>query len=290
MAKIIITGAKGQLGQSLLDEAVHFPEHTLVGYDIAELDIFDVDAVYQMAQKQKTDVVVNCAAYTAVEKAENNPSSACLINAKAVEGLVKVCSILNLFLVHLSTDYVFDGTSALPYKECEIPRPLSIYGASKLEGERFVLHYGRGMVVRTSWLFAPKGQNFVTTILRHGVEKDKIEVVDDQTGSPTYAPHLAYALLKMVGRITTSQTPEQLMGLYHLSNGGSCSWYEFAKKIKEISGFRASIVPVQTSSYPSAVKRPAYSVLNCSKVARTFGVTLPEWRVGISDFFHAQKP
>ena len=284
MAKILITGAKGQLGQSLLEAASRFPCHSLVGYDIEGLDILDVDAVYREAKSQRAEALINCAAYTAVERAEREPDEAYFLNAKAVEGITETCRKLNLLLVHLSTDYVFDGKSFEPYKESDPPHPLSVYGASKLAGEAFVLKYGRGVVVRTSWLYSPYGDNFVASILRLSAKRDVIEVVDDQTGSPTYAPHLAEALLNMAGQLLAGPTPDSLMGLYHLSGSGACSRFELAQKIKETSGFEARIAPIPTSAYPSVAQRPACSVLHCEKVARVFGITLPSWQEGVGEY------
>jgi len=289
MTKILITGSKGQLGQALMGVAMRFPECAIVGYDVDKLDVLDVDAVYGGAKSQGAEVMINCAAYTAVDKAEVEADEAYLLNAKAVEGLTKVCGQLNMLMIHLSTDFVFDGLASAPYTERDQPRPLSVYGASKLAGEAFVLKYGRGVVVRTSWLYALHGHNFMSSILRLGAERDVIEVVNDQIGSPTYAPHLAEALLQMVGQIGRSQEPDSLMGLYHFSNSGSCARFEFAQKIKEVARFKARIEPVPSWTYPTAAPRPAYSALNCEKVARNFGFRLRLWEEGLNDYFNEMR-
>jgi dTDP-4-dehydrorhamnose reductase len=186
---------------------------------------------------------------------------------------------------HLSTDYVFDGRATAPYKEDDKPCPMSVYGASKLAGEAYALSYERGVVVRTSWLYSPYGHNFVATMLRLGAEREEIRVVNDQTGSPTYSPHLADALLQIVGQIEATQVPKSLMGLYHFSNSGQCTWFDFAQKIKEHAPFGARIVPVPTWEYPTPVSRPTFSVLNTQKIRETFGITPPPWEAGIKTYF-----
>ncbi|MCL2728172.1 MAG: dTDP-4-dehydrorhamnose reductase [Bacteroidales bacterium] len=292
MAKIIITGSKGQLGQCLLDAAIRFPVHNFLSYDIDQLDICDTQAVYQTAMETGATAIINCAAYTAVDQAEQEREQAWAINAKAVKGLAEVCDRLNMLLIHISTDFVFDGVSSTPYTEDDLPNPLSEYGASKLAGEQFALSYKRGVVVRTSWLYAPVGHNFMSTILRLGVQKDEIKVVCDQTGSPTYGPHLAEALLRMVTQIEASQMPDSLMGLYHYANRGSCSRFAFAQKIKEVSEFRATILPVASSEYPALAKRPAYSVLDTKKISAFFGIVPPCWADAIRPYmlFVNHKP
>ena len=285
MAKVLITGAKGQLGQCLMDAASCFPVHRVVGCDIDQVDICEPDTVYRVAKADNVKVVINCAAFTNVDKAEENPDIACETNEKGVQRLTDVCDQLGALLVHLSTDYVFDGMASLPYRENDKPHPISVYGASKLAGERYVLSYGRGVVVRTSWLYSPYGHNFVATILRLGAVRQEIEVVNDQTGSPTYAPHLAEAILQMVEKIECSTAPESLMGLYHFSNRGQCTRFEFAQKIKEQALFGARIVPIPTSAYPTPARRPAYSVLDTQKITETFAIVPPVWEDGLNSFF-----
>ena len=285
MAKILITGAYGQLGQSLLHAASRFPNHRLIGFDMDWLDIVDIDAVHDAAKAFGIQMVVNCAAYTNVDKAESEPDLVYAVNEKAVMGLSTVCERLGMTLIHLSTDYVFDGKATTPYREEEKPWPLSVYGASKLSGESFVLSYRRGVVVRTSWLYSPYGNNFVSTILRLSGELEEIKVVNDQTGSPTYAPHLADALLQMASQIEASGTPEALMGLYHYANSGACTRFALAQKIKEYAPFRAQIVPVLSSAFPTPAHRPAYSVLETKKITQTFGIVPPPWEDGLKTCF-----
>ncbi|MCL2728369.1 MAG: dTDP-4-dehydrorhamnose reductase [Bacteroidales bacterium] len=284
MAKIIVTGSKGQLGQCLLDAATRFPHHHLMGYDIDQLDISDTQAVFQTAKERRATAIINCAAYTAVDKAEQEQGQAWAINSEAVKGLAEVCDRLGILLIHISTDFVFDGTIFEPYTEKDIPNPLSEYGASKLSGERFALSCRRCIVVRTSWLYAPNGHNFMSSIVKLGNQKEEIRVVNDQIGSPTYGPHLADALLQMVTQVEVSRLPDELMGLYHYANNGSCSRYEFAQKMKELSGFGARIVPVVSSEYPTLAKRPAYSVLDTKKITACFGIVPPYWADAIRPY------
>ncbi|MCL2502408.1 MAG: dTDP-4-dehydrorhamnose reductase [Bacteroidales bacterium] len=285
MAKILITGSKGQLGQCLLDMALRFPIHDLFGYDVDRLDILDAQAVYQTAKETGATVLINCAAYTAVDKAEQEHGKAYAVNTYAVKGLAEVCGQLDMLLVHISTDYVFDGASSMPYTEEDMPNPLSVYGASKLAGERFVLSYQRGIALRTSWLYTIGGHNFMSSMLRLGSQEEEIRVVNDQISAPTYGPHLAEALLQMITQIEAAGISAAPMGLYHFSGSDSCSRFTFAQKIKELSGFKATILPIASSEYPTWAKRPAYSVLDTQKISTTFGLVPPPWREGLKDYF-----
>lgn len=285
MAKILITGAKGQLGEALLNEAPHWSMHAVFGYDVDRLNILDLEAVYRTAKEVNATVLLNCAAYTAVDKAEEEQERAWAVNAEAVRGLAEVCGRLGMLLVHISTDYVFNGASTVPYTEEDIPHPLSAYGASKLTGEEFALSYQRGVVVRTSWLYTPTGRNFISSILRLGAEEEELRVVCDQTSVPTYGPHLAAALLRMIGQIEEAGWPNSLMGLYHFCNGGSCSRFAFAQKIKELSRFKAAVLPVASSEYPALAQRPLYSVLHTQKITTSFGIIPLPWEEGLKDYF-----
>ena len=285
MAKILITGAKGQLGQCLSDAAMRQGRHKIFGYDIDRLNILDREAVFSITQAVGAEVLLNCAAYTAVDQAEKEPGQAWAVNADSVIGLAEVCDRLGILLVHISTDYVFDGTSSIPYTEENAPHPLSVYGASKLAGESFALACRRGIVVRTSWLYARTGHNFISSILRLGAEHKEIRVVNDQISAPTYGPHLAEALLQMITLIETSCMADSLMGLYHFSDTGSCSRFAFAQKIKEYARFKAMILPVSSSDYPALAKRPAYSVLNSKKMTTAFDIVPPFWENGLKYYF-----
>ncbi|MDR2585221.1 MAG: dTDP-4-dehydrorhamnose reductase [Prevotellaceae bacterium] len=286
MARIVITGAKGQLGRSLMDAASRFSVHELYGYDIDQLDITDTQVLHQMAKETGATVLINCAAYTAVDQAEQEEEKAMAINRDAVTGLVEVCSQLKINLIHISTDYVFDGEAKTPYREEDRPNPLSVYGASKWAGERVALSYRKGVVVRTSWLYTVTGNNFISAILRLGVEKEELRVVTDQISTPTYGPHLAQALLTMVEQIEASKTPDSLMGLYHFANRGFCSRFKFAKKIKEYSGFKADIKPISSLDYPTPAQRPTWSVLDTNKIKTTFGIVPNDWEDGLQDYFN----
>ena len=285
MSKILITGAKGQLGRSLLDAISHFPTHQVIGFDINELDILDMKAVYDKAKAFGAEVLINCAAYTNVDKAEEDSDIAYAVNDKAVGGLTMVCNRLGMVLIHLSTDYVFDGKATKPYKEEDIARPLSVYGASKLGGEQHVLSYRRGLVVRTSWLYSSSGNNFLSAILRLSGEQEVIKVVNDQTGTPTCARHLAEVLLQIAREIEISYAPESLMGLYHFANSGSCTWFAFAQKIKEVAQLHTRMVPIPSSEYPTPAKRPPYSVLDTQRITKIFGIVPPHWEDGLKTYF-----
>ena len=284
MAKILITGAKGQLGQCLLDAASLFPNHHVVGYDINKLDICEPDAAYKTAKRAQAEVVINCAAYTDVDRAEQESDRAYALNRWGVRELVKACDRLGMVFIHLSTDYVFDGLTSTPYTEEDKPNPLSVYGASKFAGEAYALSYERGIVVRTSWLYAPHGANFLSSVLRLGTEQKELLVVNDQIGSPTFAPHLADALLRMAGEIERTEAHSSLMGLYHFSNQGACSRFDFVQKVKEYAPLEAEIVPVSSSFYPTPARRPAFSALHTKKIEETFGIVPPQWDEGIKSF------
>lgn len=274
MANILVTGANGQLGSEL--RKIGFTALDEVFYtDADELDITCYEAVLEYIQKREIDTIVNCAAYTAVERAEDEPEKAALINAEAVSHLAKAAFREDCLLVHLSTDYVFDGTARLPYTEKSNPNPQSVYGRTKLAGERsLAASHCLSIIIRTAWLYSGFGNNFVKTMLRLGKEKGEVNVVADQTGNPTYAEDLAKAIVRIVG---DEQVAEKT-GIYHFSNEGECSWYEFAQEIMRQSGIDCRVNPLTTEEYPTRAKRPAYSVLDKTKIRKEFGLDIPEWK------------
>ena len=281
MANILISGSYGQLGQALLAAATEFPAQHIWGYDLDQMDVCQIETVKEKLQKHRADVLINCAAYTAVDAAEEHTAAAQALNTQAVGALAELCHNAGLLFVHISTDYVFDGQSHQPYVEDDAPKPLSVYGASKRAGEVLALAYPRSLVIRTSWLYAPGGKNFVNTMLRLGHERPSIEVVHDQVGVPTYAPDLARAILQIIeheGKILEAAR----CGLYHYCNQGQCSWYEFACKIKEYAGFPADVHPIPSADYPVAAARPSYSVLSTKKIQKAFGLQIPPWEDGLS--------
>lgn len=274
---ILVTGANGQLGNHLREVAQGAAD-SYIFTDVAELDITNYDAILQMVQEHKVDVIVNCAAYTNVDKAEDDTEFANLLNNTAVGHLAKVSGEQNVTLIHISTDYVFDGEAHKPYTEDQATHPVGIYGVTKLAGEQSVLTSGcRHIIIRTSWLYSQWGVNFVKTMQRLTAERDSLSVVFDQVGSPTYAGDLAEAIEHI---ISSDQLDKQ--GLYHFSNEGVCSWFDFAKEICAQSHNECDILPIHSSEFASRVARPHYSVLDKTLFKNTFGVKIPYWRDSLS--------
>jgi dTDP-4-dehydrorhamnose reductase len=276
MKKVLITGANGQLGTELIKAAPVFPAFTFKSIDIDSLDLTDQDAVKRHFHQNRYDFLINCAAYTAVDKAESEQEKAFLINAGVPGNLQEICTENHCRMIHLSTDYVFDGQACIPYVETDITSPQSFYAKSKLEGELEVLKNPENIVIRTSWLYAAKGANFLNTMLRLGKEKESLNVVFDQIGTPTSAEDLAYAILSICDQIDSGD--KEAGGIYHYSNEGVCSWYDFAVEIMEMAGLQCRIHPITSDQYPSPVKRPAYSVLNKTKIKAAFRLEIPHWR------------
>ena len=275
MLNILITGANGQLGRSLQRLGGVSP-HNYICTDVAELDITDAGAVLRAVREQGIDVIVNCAAYTDVERAEDDEPTAELLNHKAAGNLAAAAKATGATLFHVSTDYVFDGTAHTPYTEDGTPSPLGAYGRTKLAGERAVMASGcRYLIFRTAWLYSEYGNNFLKTMLRLTSERDTLQVVFDQIGTPTYAGDLALALFSIIeaGRYAGNE------GVYHFTNEGVCSWYDFATEIAAAAGHdKCRIIPCHTSEFPTKATRPAYSVLDKTKVKQTFQMDIPHWR------------
>lgn len=279
--KILIAGNKGMLAGDIA-ETFRTSGHEVSGYDLPELDITDKYSAYEKVAAEKPDVVINCAAYTAVDKAESEPDKAFLVNATGAGNLAESAYKLRIPLIHFSTDYIFDGLKKEPYIESDAPNPLNVYGMSKLSGERAVsdanpLH----IIVRASWLYGVSGKNFVKTIIRLANEKETLEVVDDQFGSPTWTGDLADTVLNICLRVIEGKE-KKFWGVYNFCNSGYCSWVEFAEKIVEKAGkyenfFVKDIIPVSSEKYGSPVKRPRWSVLDCTKITETFGVGMNKW-------------
>ncbi len=268
---ILVTGGKGQLGHSIRKIAAEFPQHTFIYTDLPEGDIADREAMRALIEANSIELIVNCAAYTAVDKAESEPDAAWRVNALGAGVLGDLCADKGIGLIHISTDYVFDGTAREPMTEERPVHPLGVYGETKAEGERMIAESGcRAVIVRTAWLYSEFGHNFVKTMLRLGAERDRLTVVKDQTGSPTYAPDLARAVMVL------AEGPFDGCTVYHFSNEGAVTWYDFARKIFELTGNPIAVVPVGTKDYPTPARRPAYSVLSKEKI-RAAGVTVPNW-------------
>lgn len=275
--KILVTGANGQLGRELQVLATSFPELDFLFFDRATLSIADPDAINTFFARERPAYCINCAAYTAVDKAESEKESAFLINGDAVGYLAAACRNTGARLIHISTDYVFDGLSEIPLRETDPTGPVNTYGASKLEGERQALqHYPDGtLIIRTSWVYSEFGNNFVRTMIRLMKERPSINVVSDQVGSPTYAADLAAAILHIL------TAPSFVPGLYHYSNEGRISWYEFALAIRELIGSTCEVNPISTAQYPTPAKRPRFSLLDKSLIRSTYHLNIPEWRPGL---------
>ena len=275
MLNILITGANGQLGRSLQRLGGVSP-HNYICTDVAELDITDAGAVLRAVREQGIDVIVNCAAYTDVERAEDDEPTAELLNHKAAGNLAAAAKATGATLFHVSTDYVFDGTAHTPYTEDGTPSPLGAYGRTKLAGERAVMASGcRYLIFRTAWLYSEYGNNFLKTMLRLTSERDTLQVVFDQIGTPTYAGDLALAIFSII----ESERYAGNEGVYHFTDEGVCSWYDFATEIAAAAGHDSCrIIPCHTSEFPTKAQRPAYSVLDKTKIKTTFQMDIPHWR------------
>lgn len=273
---ILITGANGQLGNCLRDLATDFQDKYNFYYtDIAELDITDAEAIEKFVVDNGIDIVINAAAYTAVDKAEDDEENAYRLNCTAVGNLAKAAEKHGLTLVHISTDYVFSGELATPYVETDTPAPKSVYGKTKLAGEQAILESGcRAVIIRTSWLYSEYGNNFVKTMLRLGAERESLRVVCDQIGGPTYAGDLAKAVFAMLNHLPEEGVTE----VYHFANEGVCSWYDFSKAIMDIAGLSCRVEAIPTSEYPAKAHRPAFSLFNLGKIKRTLKEEIPYWR------------
>lgn len=274
MANILVTGANGQLGSELRNIGFSVLDEVFFT-DVAELDITNSQAIEHFIKENEIDTIINCAAYTAVDKAEDEPEIAEKVNTEAVANLAKAASKADCLLIHISTDYVFDGTGSTPYTEKDKPCPVSVYGRTKLAGEQAIMKSGCFyMIIRTAWLYSTVGNNFVKTILRLANERPELNIVADQVGTPTYAADLARAIVS----IMKNEERIEHEGIYHFSNEGVCSWFDFAKEIIRLSGKDCKVNPIDTEAYPTKAKRPAYSVLDKSKIKKIFGVEIPEWQ------------
>ena len=291
---ILVTGANGQLGSELqsLSQKYHYNFYFT---DRNELDITDRSKIEEFVDKNNIKIIINCAAYTAVDKAETEKELADLVNHKAVQYLAEISKEKNIFLIHISTDYVFDGKNYKPYKEDDKTNPQGIYGLTKLKGEEAFINSGaRGIIIRTSWVYSSFGANFVKTMLRLSKERDELGIIYDQIGTPTYARDLALALLKIMNYelgVMNEESEENKkiihnsklithnsVSIYHYSNEGAISWYDFAKAIFEIKGIDIKVNPIETKEYPTPAIRPHYSLLNKAKIKEEFGIIIPYWK------------
>jgi len=278
---ILVTGSNGQLGSEIKSLSKNY-SYKFFFTDKNELDIAKNEDVSKFVEENNIDLIINCAAYTAVDKAEEEQELADLINHKAIKYLAKIAKDNNIVLIHISTDYVFDGKNYRPYKEDDKTNPQGVYGLTKLKGEKAFIEEGaNGVIIRTSWVYSSFGHNFVKTMLRLK-DKKELSVVFDQVGTPTYAKDLARAILEII-KNNLNKLNEKKAEIYHFSNEGVCSWYDFAKAIFEIKNIKINVNPIETKNYPTPAKRPHYSVLDKSKIKNEFNIKIPYWRDSLKE-------
>lgn len=279
MLNILVTGSNGQLGMSIREISHTFlTQFQFFFTDIEELDITQEHAIVDYCRSKNIDIIINTAAYTAVDYAEENPELCYRINKDGVKNLAYSAKELGLFMVHISTDYVFDGSIETPYQESYPTNPISVYGQSKLEGELMMQEAEiNGLIIRTSWLYSVYGNNFLKTILTLSRERAELKIVNDQFGTPTNSQDLAQIILKLV------QQKERIVGteIFHYSNSGRCTWYEFGRFIIENSGSSCKVIPIETAEFPTKARRPQYSELSKEKLKKFLDVEIPDWRLGV---------
>jgi len=274
MSNILVTGANGQLGSEIKELSNDYSANYFFT-DRDALDITDKNRLIDYIQKNDIDAIVNCAAYTAVDKAEGDIENADKVNHLAVKYMAEIAKEKNIRFVHVSTDYVFDGKNYKPYTEDDSVSPNGIYGKTKLDGEKVLqeINPANSIIIRTSWVYSSYGANFVKTMLRLGKEKEQLGVIFDQVGTPTYAKDLAQAILKILPKINNKDVE-----IYNYSNEGVLSWYDFAKEIMRMAKLACTVNPIETKEYPTPAVRPHYSLLNKSKIKQTFNITVPYWK------------
>jgi dTDP-4-dehydrorhamnose reductase len=284
--KILVTGAQGQLGQEIRRMSAAFGFYEFIFLSREEMPVDDEDRVKEVFNKHRPQFCINCAAYTAVDRAESEKEIAFRVNSEGVRIIAGNCKDHDTQLVHISTDYVFDGESKTPYTENSPVSPQSVYGASKLEGEKQAIAvHPSSIIIRTSWVYSEFGKNFVKTMLRLMKEKDEISVVNDQYGSPTYAADLAEVVITLLKDLPLHREggPTVKSNVYNYSNQGVITWYDFALAIKEISGSNCKVNPISTSGYPTPARRPGYSVLDTHKIRFDFNVRIRDWKDSLKD-------
>lgn len=280
MKKILVTGATGQLGSELSVLAPSYPQYEWVFADRTQITLDNLEMLQSQLEAIRPDIIFNCGAYTAVDKAESEKDLAFRVNHLAVELIAKYTKENNVKLIHVSTDYVFDGTSSIALNEEAETNPINVYGESKLAGEIACLKENpKSVIIRTSWVYSKFGNNFVKTMQRLMQERDEINVVNDQIGSPTYAADLAQAMIDI------TESPEWISGIYNYSNEGEISWYEFAESIKELGGYNCKVGGIPSSAYPTPAKRPSYSLLNKGKIKGSYNVDIPHYKESLKKMF-----
>lgn len=279
LKKILVTGSSGQLGQSLNAIAYHYPNYQFTFAHRADLDLSDADNITDYFHDQSFDLIINCAAHTAVDTAESEPELANQLNHLAVKQIAEIAQQNNMKLIHISSDYVFNGRQYRPYIESDEVDPQSVYGESKLKGEQALLAVlpNNGLIIRTSWVYSEYGNNFVKTMIKLGQSRDKLNVIFDQVGTPTYAHDLAMAIMAIVSSASFNQDTFT-SDIVHYSNEGVCSWYDFAKTIFEQSAITCDVSPIETKDYPTPATRPHYSLLNKAKIKDKYTLIIPYWK------------
>jgi len=287
---LLITGANGQVGQCFRHLAVQYPDFQFFFAGSSDLDITDRRRLDQFLQKSKVEWIINCAAYTAVDKAEHEPNQARKVNVTGARNLADACAQRDIPLIHLSTDYVYHSRQNTPFREEDPVSPKGVYARTKLAGDRAVLKaYPTGaMVIRTSWVYSAFGQNFARTMLRLGAERPVLSVVFDQIGTPTYAPDLAAAILTIIQKVEMGEVSRNsISGVWHYSNEGVTSWYDFAQAIFDLQKLPCRVRPIETREYPTPAQRPPFSVLNKAKIKAAFGLEIPHWRESLKRMLRA---
>ena len=273
--KILVTGANGQLGWELSQLAASYPKYQFVMVDRSVLDLSKPETIHSVLDTIAPDVIINPAAYTAVDKAETEKELAYTINAKSVEVMAAYAALKHIPFISFSTDYVFTGTATEPYTTETTIAPINYYGSTKADGESLAIAANPDtIIIRTSWVFSSHGNNFVKTMMRLMKERDSLNVVSDQKGRPTYAKDLAIATMKMIEAIDAGK---KIKGIYHFANQGETTWFDFAKKIQSVAGLTCEVNPIQTADFPTPAKRPAYSVLDTTKIEQDLGIQIPYW-------------
>ncbi|WP_445709933.1 dTDP-4-dehydrorhamnose reductase [Flavobacterium sp.] len=285
---VLVTGANGQLGQALQFIYGDYPEIQFVFCSSSELDITKLNVCSSVFKKIKPNYCINAAAYTAVDKAEVELKKAFEINVKGVENLANVCKEYNTILIHISTDFVFDGQSSKAYTEKDIPNPKGVYGRTKLDGEQKIQNiWDKHFIIRTSWVYSHFGNNFMKTMIGLGNERESLSVVNDQIGTPTNAVDLSRVLIKII--LFPNDKRQKVFGIYNFSNEGFCSWFDFAKEIFRINNIQIDLKPISTSSYPTPAERPKYSVLDKTKIKTIFDIEISEWKDSLHIFNKYKK-
>jgi dTDP-4-dehydrorhamnose reductase len=277
---VLVTGANGQLGQAIQFVAGNYPNINFVFCSSSDLDITNKENCEFIFNKEKPDFCINAAAYTAVDKAESEPEKAELINVIGAKNLAETCKEFNAKLIHISTDFVFDGSKNEPYNETDLPNPKGIYGQTKLDGEIAIQEvFDAYFIIRTSWVYSQFGNNFMKTMLRLASERTSLSIVNDQIGTPTNAVDLAECLVTIITEHSKLNTEHY--GIYNFSNEGQCSWFDFAKKIFEINQVKIDVTPIPTTQFPTPAERPKYSVLDKTKIKTAFGIEINPWEQSI---------